>query len=88
MNLVSLDPTENQSSEALRSFLEKCQEPARRFHRQQLVSISLEVDSLDPLAVLASIFESDERHFYVERPADHLAIAGAEAVLEFTCSGQ
>ena len=87
MNLVSLDPAENQSSESLRSFLEKCQAPARRFHRQQLVSISLEVDSLDPLAVLGSIFESDERHFYVERPAEHLAIAGAEAVLEFTTSG-
>lgn len=87
MTILSLDPSENQSSEALRSFLEKCQEPARRFRRPQLVSISLEVDSLDPLAVLGSIFESDERHFYVERPAEHLAIAGAEAVLEFTASG-
>jgi len=55
--------------------------------RPQLVSISLEVAALDPLAVLESIFEPKERHFYVERPAEGLAVAGAEAVLAFQASG-
>lgn len=87
MTILSLDPSENQTSEALGAFLAKCQDAARKFHRPQLVSISLEVDSLDPLSVLGSIFESTERHFYVERPSENLAIAGAEAVLEFSASG-
>ena len=84
MTILSLDPVSNQTPAALHAFLEQCQVEAHRAHRAQLVSISLEVDSLDPLAVLASIFESDQRHFYVERPAENLAIAGAETVLEFT----
>lgn len=87
MTILSLDPVSNQTPAALRAFLEQCVVAARRAHRAQLVSISLEVDALDPLAVLASIFEADQRHFYVERPGENLAIAGAEAVLEFTASG-
>jgi menaquinone-specific isochorismate synthase len=87
VTILSLDPVSNQTPAALHAFLEQCQVEAHRAHRAQLVSISLEVDSLDPLAVLASIFESDQRHFYVERPAENLAIAGAETVLEFTAEG-
>jgi len=52
-----------------------------------LVSITIQVESLDPLAVLESIFESDERHFYAERPSGGWAIAGAESVLSFASSG-
>ncbi len=87
MTILSLDPVSNQTPTALRSFLEQCQKAASKSHREQLVSISLEMDALDPLAVLASIFEPGERHFYVERPVGNLAIAGAEAVLEFTATG-
>lgn len=87
MNILALDPASNQTPAALQAFLEQCQQMARRMHRAQLVSISLEVDALDPLAVLGSIFESSEQHFYVERPMDKLAVAGAEAVLSFTSSG-
>lgn len=52
-----------------------------------LVSISLEAERLDPLAVLESIFEPGHLHFYCERPAASLAVAGAEAVLAVECSG-
>jgi menaquinone-specific isochorismate synthase len=51
------------------------------------VSISLEVDALDPLAVLESIFEPGERHFYAERPAEGLAVAGAETAMLFEAAG-
>jgi menaquinone-specific isochorismate synthase len=51
------------------------------------VSISLEVEPLDPLAVLESIFEPSEPHFYAERPAEGWAMAGAEAVLAFEAHG-
>lgn len=88
MTVLPLDPRTNASAEALRGFLEQCQAVAAAKCHPQLVSISLEVAALDPLAVLESIFEPGERHFYVERPAEGLAIAGAEAVLVFTASGQ
>lgn len=88
MTILPVDPRKNATLEALRGFLDQCRAFAAQQKRPQLVSISLEVDALDPLAVLESIFEPNERHFYVERPADGLAIAGAEAVLVFTARGQ
>jgi menaquinone-specific isochorismate synthase len=87
MTVLPLDPAANRNPEALRGFLQQCQAAAIRAGRAQLVSISLEVDALDPLAVLESIFEPTERHFYVERPAERLALAGAEAVLSFAAAG-
>jgi len=87
MTILPLNPAENSSSEALRAFLAQCQALAVKTGHAQLVSISLEVDALDPLAVLESIFEPGERHFYVERPAEAMAVAGAEAVLAFTAAG-
>ncbi|HEX3729969.1 MAG TPA: isochorismate synthase [Opitutaceae bacterium] len=87
MTILPQDPAANPTPAALRAFLLQCQELARRKGRPQLVSISLEVDALDPLAVLESIFEPGERHCYVERPAERMAVAGAEAVLAFSASG-
>ena len=87
MKILPLNPTENQSPEALRAFLGDCAAAARAAGRPQLVSISVAVDSLDPLAVLESIFEPGELHCYIERPAQGFAVAGAEAVLEFSAAG-
>jgi len=87
MTILQLNPAENASPEALHAFLAQCQGVAAKVGRAQLVSISLEVDALDPLAVLESIFEPVERHFYVERPAESVAVAGAEVVAVFTASG-
>ncbi|MFI5336887.1 MAG: isochorismate synthase MenF [Opitutales bacterium] len=87
MTILPLNPTENASPEALRGFLAQCAEAARLAGRPQLVSISVAVDSLDPLAVLESIFEPHELHFYAERPAQGFAVAGAETALEFTADG-
>jgi menaquinone-specific isochorismate synthase len=85
---LPLDPRKNASPEALLNFLTECRAVAAHRGQAQLVSISLEVDALDPLAVLESIFEPDERHFYVERPSEGFALAGAEAVLAFTTAGR
>jgi len=87
VRLLPLDPAANASAEALRGFLEQCRQAAIQAGREQLVSISMEVDALDPLAVLESIFEPAEKHFYVERPSEHLAVAGAEEAVSFTASG-
>jgi menaquinone-specific isochorismate synthase len=87
VNIVPLDPVANASPEALGGFLSDCRAAAARKGRPTLVSITIEVDSLDPLAVLESIFEPGQRHFYAERPSEGWAIAGAESVLSFDASG-
>ncbi len=87
MTILPLNPTEHSTPAALRAFLEQCAAAARATGRPQLASISVAVDSLDPLAVLESIFEPNQLHFYIERPSDGFAVAGAEAVLEFSATG-
>jgi len=77
-----------QSREALVRFLEDCRRLAVAAGRPQLVSITIESERLDPLAVLESIYEPGELHFYAERPASDLALAGAEAVASFTGEGE
>ena len=87
MTILPLDLAANASAEALAGFLSECRDQALQSGRPKLVSISVEVESLDPLAVLESIFEPGERHFYAERPSEGWAIAGAETVLSFAASG-
>lgn len=87
MKLLPVNPTENVTPDSLRAFLAQCVALAGAAGRPQLVSISLQVDELDPLAVLESIFDPAQLHFYAERPAEGFAVAGAEAVLEFTTTG-
>ncbi|MBI2518340.1 MAG: isochorismate synthase [Opitutae bacterium] len=84
---LPISPTDTPTPEALRAFLAQCADAARAAGRPQLVSISVAVDSLDPLAVLESIFEPGELHFYIERPTQGFAVAGAEAVLQFQSAG-
>ncbi len=87
MRILPVDPIANASPGALVDFLAECRGIAERAERPHLVSISVAVDSLDPLAVLESIFEPGELHFYVEKPSEPFAVAGAEAVLSFKASG-
>jgi len=87
MTILPLDPAANATPEALRAFLARCQAASAADGQPRLVSISIEVAPLDPLAVLESIFEPGEEHFYAERPAEGWAVAGAEAVLAFEAGG-
>jgi len=87
MNVLPLDPLANASPEALRGFLGQCQRAARSDGRPRLVSISITVDALDPLAVLEAIYEPGHPHFYAEHPSDATAIAGAEKADSLTCDG-
>jgi len=80
VTVLPLDPSANATPEALHAFLGQCRAAAARDGRAKLVSISLAVEALDPLAVLESIFEPGEPHFYAERPSLESAIAGAEVV--------
>jgi menaquinone-specific isochorismate synthase len=87
VTVLPLDLAAHASPEALVGFLSECRDAAAASGRPSLVSITIQVENLDPLAVLESIFEPDERHFYAERPAEGWAIAGAESVLSFAASG-
>lgn len=69
------------------AFLRQCRDAAVREEKAKLVSISLAVDALDPLAVLESIFEPHEPHFYAERPALGTAVAGAEVAVACEARG-
>jgi menaquinone-specific isochorismate synthase len=87
MTNLPINPAANANPEALRAFLEQCRSAAARAGRAKLVSISIAVDALDPLAVLESIFEPGEPHFYAERPDIGSAIAGAETAAAFESTG-
>ncbi len=87
MKILPLDPVAQASPAALRDFLAGCQAAARQDGHDKLVSISLAVDALDPLAVLESIFEPGQPHFYTERPELATAIAGAETAVACEASG-
>src|SRR5688500_3502374 len=88
MTILPLRPAENATPEALHAFLGQCRAAAVRDDHAKLVSISLAVDALDPLAVLESIFEPAEPHFYAERSAAQTAIAGAEIAVSHVGRGE
>lgn len=87
MKLLPLQPADTQSLAALERFLGECRQIAGAAGRPQLVSITIECERLDPLAVLESIYDPGELHFYVEHPSVDVAVAGAEAVLSFAADG-
>ncbi len=87
MKILPINPTENASPEVLLEFLGQCRKLAEAREHAQLVSISITVDALDPLAVLESIYEPQHPHFYAEHPSDGTAIAGAEVALELKAEG-
>ena len=87
MKVLPINPTENASPEALLEFLGQCSAVAREKGHAQLISISITVDALDPLAVLESIYEPNHPHFYAEHPSHGTAITGAEVALELKTDG-
>jgi menaquinone-specific isochorismate synthase len=87
LTILPLDPAAHASPQVLHEFLSECRSTAAQSGRPVLVSITIQVEGLDPLAVLQSIFEPGERHFYAERPTLGWAVAGAESVTEFSASG-
>lgn len=75
------------SYEALLAFLGEIQQRASHDKHGKLVSITMPVLHIDPLAVMDSIYEPTERHFYLEHPAKDCARAGAESVVLLEASG-
>ena len=87
MKEVPLSQFSSLSEENFLGFLRGCHEEALRDGEEKIVSISLPVGHLDPLAVLESIYEEDEPHFYCEQPQREFRLAAAESVAEFRTGG-
>ncbi len=87
MQIIPSNMLPERDQTALRVFLEGCRETARIKKHFQIASISLAVKHIAPLAVLESIYEPKELHFYMERAADEEALAGAEAVVAASFDG-
>ncbi|MGF1483687.1 MAG: isochorismate synthase MenF [Opitutales bacterium] len=87
MEVVPVERFPQRDRAGLRAFLEYCRARAREAGSPRLVSISLEVSFIDPLAVLEAIYEPGERHFYLEQMDSEQGLAGAESVVEATFSG-
>lgn len=87
MQIIPSEMLPGRDEAALRRFLEGCKVAAVAKKHFQIASISLAVKHIAPLAVLQSIYEPDQLHFYIERPSDDEAIAGAEAVVQARFDG-
>ena len=87
MQIIPSEILPDRDEASLRRFLEGCREAAVAKKHFQIASISLEVKHIAPLAVLQSIYEPEELHFYIERPADDEALAGAEAEVQASFDG-
>lgn len=87
MRTVPSDQFPQRDKAGLHGFLAYCQEEARRDGQPKVASISLEVKHIDPLAVIESIYEKDELHFYMEHPTQDFAVAGAEAIFSKSYEG-
>ena len=87
MKRIPIKTGAERSLPAFLGFLESCRAEAASDGHPRLVSVSLESDHLDPLAVLESIYESEALHFYLEQPSRRIALAGAEQVIGRTFEG-
>jgi menaquinone-specific isochorismate synthase len=74
--------------EALVGFLTDCRDRAVEDGHFKLVSITMAVRRLDPLAVLESIYDPAEAHAYFESPNRERALAGADSVIYKTFQGK
>ena len=87
MQTISENTYKSRDRAALGSLLLHARELAKKKGQMQIVSISLGTRYMDPLAVLESIYEPNQMHFYLEHPAGEEAVAGAEAVVEASFDG-
>ncbi len=80
-----------QDRNQLHQFLLNCQQSLTEKDRTKIVSISQEIDPLDPLAVLQEISQPCQRHFYFEKRdpinGKSFAIAALDSAIHITVAG-
>ena len=87
METLPLDLDSGKTVGDLIDFLVTVQEDVQENGQSRLLSVTMEAQLLDPLAVLETIYESNELSVYIERQNDGFAVAGAEAAISFVLSG-
>ncbi|MCY7322898.1 MAG: isochorismate synthase [Phormidesmis sp. CAN_BIN36] len=80
-----LDRAQNQK--AIAQFLSTCKRANLRKY-PQIVSISLEIELVDPLAVLQTIVKPSQRHFYFEKSGQKEVILAIDSAIELQTEGK
>jgi menaquinone-specific isochorismate synthase len=75
-----------QGHRELCQFLAACQQVSREKGCGQIISISLEIPLVDPLAVFQVLSPESPLHFYVEKGGKGEAIAAFDAAVDFTAN--
>lgn len=73
---------EKRDIQSLKFLLLKAKEDARAKNHAQLCSIGISVSHIEPLAVLESVFDPTQIHFFMENKREEIAQAAAEAVVK------
>lgn len=76
-----------QKHQDLHQFLLACKQTAIDKNYPQIVSISLEIQLVDPLAVLQRINKPNKPHFYFEKGCQNKAIAASEVAVSLKVEG-
>ncbi|MEO0376146.1 MAG: isochorismate synthase [Cyanobacteria bacterium P01_A01_bin.17] len=76
-----------QGRKSLYELFVACQATARSKEQAQVVSLSLAIPAVDPLAVLERLRQPEHLHFYWEQRSQQIAIAATEPVLQLQIDG-
>lgn len=76
-----------QDRRSVQAFLATCRTVAHEKEHAQVVSLSLEIPKLDPLAGLALLQRPEHPYFYWEKLAEGCAIAATEPILQLQTDG-
>ncbi|HIK53651.1 MAG TPA: isochorismate synthase [Synechococcales cyanobacterium M55_K2018_004] len=77
-----------QGRKDLYQFLSVFQQKSVEKNRAQIATFCLEIDPIDPLAILQEMARPDQVHFYLEKPFEHEAIAAIGTATSLETSGQ
>ncbi|AFZ14674.1 isochorismate synthase [Crinalium epipsammum PCC 9333] len=71
----------------LYQFLSACKQTAQQKDQTKIISISLEMPPVDPLAVMAAMAKPGQLNFYFEQAGHEVAIAAIDAVVSLKVAG-
>jgi len=88
MTVTPLRPNLFQDCQDLHQFLLAFKQTALQKDQTKIISISLEIPPVDPLAVLSAIAKPDQLHFYFEKAGKEEAIAAIDTVASLKLKGR
>ena len=87
MTVTSYRLNRAQNQKAIAQFLSTCKGANLR-KSPQIVSISLEIEPVDPLAVLQAMVKPEQRHFYFEKSGQQEAVLAIDTAIELQTEGK